>query len=128
MLRFERLDDRNILLVTAEGPLGQADFDAFAEQFETDGAGHERPTRLMIRADSFPGWDSFEAFVAHLKFVSEHHRQVERIAIVTDSQILKLMPHLAGLLVHPRIKQFDLGQTDEAITWLDTGLETTATG
>ena len=62
-----------------------------------------------------------EAFVAHLKFVSEHHRQIEKIAIVTDSEFLKIMPHIAGLLVHPKIKQFDLGKTDEALAWLETG-------
>lgn len=122
MLLFELLDDRNILIITAEGPLEQADFDKFAQQINTNDATRSRPTRLMIRADSFPGWDSFEAFAAHLKFVSEHHRQIERIAIVTDSEILKIMPRIAGLLVHPKIKQFDLGKTDEAIAWLDTGL------
>ena len=26
------------------------------------------------------------------------------------------------LLVHPKIKQFDFGKTDQAITWLETGL------
>ena len=122
MLRFERLDDRNILVVITEGPLEEVDFERFAEQIDTNGTAKSRPTRLMIRTESFPGWDSFEAFVAHLKFISEHHRQIERIAIVTDSEILKIMPHIASLLIHPKIKQFDLRETDAALAWLETGL------
>jgi len=121
MLRFEHLQDRHILVITAEGPLEKADFEQFAEKFDAGELEQSRPTRLMIRTESLPGWDSLEAFAAHLKFVSEHHRQIERIAIVTDSEILKVAPHIAGLLVHPKIRQFDFDKADEAIAWLDTG-------
>ena len=52
MLHFERLNDPSILLVTASGPLEQADFAKFAEQIEAKGSPSENPpTRLMIRAD-----------------------------------------------------------------------------
>jgi stage II sporulation SpoAA-like protein len=121
MLRFERLNDRKILIITTDGPLEETDFKEFAKHVEADSEAQNRPTRLMIRTESFPGWESFEAFVAHLKFVSEHHRQIERIAIVTDSGLLKLMPHIAGLLVHPKIRQFDLAETDAALAWLESG-------
>lgn len=121
MLRFEWLDERNILIVTADGPLVGADFAKFAEQIETSGTLHNRPTRLMIRTESFPRWEGFEAFVAHLKFVFGHHQQIERVAIVTDSELLKIMPHVASLLIHPKIKQFGFGETDEGLTWLETG-------
>jgi SpoIIAA-like len=122
MLRFEWLDDRNILIITAEGPLEEADFAKFAEQIETNSTSRKQPTRLMIRAASFPGWESFEAFAAHLKFISGHHQQIERIAFVTDSELRKIMPHIAGLLVHPKFKQFGSGEMDEGLAWLETGL------
>ncbi len=117
MLRYERLDDSNILTITTDGPLEQTDFEEFAKQLEEGGTA--RPTRLMIQTSSFPGWESFEAFLSHLKFVSEHHQQIQRIAIVTDSELLKIMPHVAGLLVHPKIKQFELDETAAALTWLE---------
>jgi hypothetical protein len=69
MLRFERSDDKNILIVTAVGPLKESDFKEFATQILARLAQHG-PTPLMIRTDSFPGWESFGAFEAHLKFVS----------------------------------------------------------
>ena len=120
MLQFEHLSDPNILVITAEGPLEEADFAKFAEQIETKRLSQRSPTRLMIRTDAFPGWDSFQAFATHLKFVSEHHQQIERIAIVTDSELLKIMPRVASVLVHPKIKQFDVGKLDEAMAWLRT--------
>jgi hypothetical protein len=115
------LDKRKLLIVTADGPLEETDFARFGEQIETNSTSQNRPTRLMIRTESFPGWESFEAFVAHLKFVSEHHQKIERIAIVTDSGLLKVMPHIAGLLVHPNIKQFDQDEADETLAWLESG-------
>jgi hypothetical protein len=121
MLRFEHLDDRSILIITTDGPIEESDLKAFATEIDANGQVQNRPTRLMIRTESFPGWQSFEAFVAHLKFVSEHHREIERIAIVTDSALLKVMPHIAGLLVHPKIKQFDPARIDEAVAWLEAG-------
>jgi hypothetical protein len=45
---------------------------------------------------SFPGRESFEAFVAPSM-------------------------HIAGLRVHPKIKQFGLGEMDEGLVWLETG-------
>ena len=75
----------------------------------------------MIYTKSFPGWRSFGAFVSHLKFVVDHHRQIERIAAVTQSQFLKIMPHIANQLVHPEIKHFDFGEREQALAWLETG-------
>ena len=49
MLHFERLNDRNILVITADGPLEEADFAKFAEQIETQSPSQNPPKRLMIR-------------------------------------------------------------------------------
>ncbi len=50
----------------------------------------------MICAKTFPGWESFGALVSHLRFVKIHHRKIARIAAVTDSELLKIMPHIAS--------------------------------
>ena len=63
----------------------------------------------MIRTWSFWVGKAFEAFVAHLKFVAEHHRQIEGIVIVTDSEFLRIMP--------PR-RWFDISLVyDGNVTW-----------
>ena len=120
MLRFEPLRDRSILVVIPEGPLEQADFEQFARQVDPQIASAGSIAGLMIEARSFPGWRSFGAFLTHIRFVIDHHRHIERIAVVTNSKFLKTMPLVAGWLIHPKIRHFRLEQKDQALAWLET--------
>ena len=117
MLRFELLRDRNILVVIPEGPLEQADFVQFARRMESGGS----IAGLMIEARSFPGWRNFGAFVSHLRFVIDHHRDIERIAVVTDSGLLKVLPRVAAYFVKPTIRRFAPDEKARALAWLETG-------
>jgi SpoIIAA-like len=121
MIHLESLRDRNILIITPEGPLEKADFEQLARELGPLIASKGKLSGLMIRMKSFPGWQSPGALVSHLKFVTAHHRQIERIAVVTDSSLLKFVPRIAGLFVHPKIKQFRFGEQDRALAWLETG-------
>ena len=57
----------------------------------------------------------------HLKFVAGHHRQIERIGAVTDSEFLKIIPRIADHFVQAKIKHFDFEKKDQALAWLETG-------
>jgi hypothetical protein len=76
----------------------------------------------MLNAKSFPGWESFGALASHLRFVADHHRQIERIAAVTDSGFLKIAPRIAGHFLQPSIRHFDFSEKERALAWLETGL------
>ena len=121
MIHFELLRDRGILLMTPDGALEKADFERLAKEVDPFIASKGKLAGLMICAKSFPGWDSFGGFVSHLKFVADHHRQIERIAAVTDSGFLKVMPRIAGHFVHAKIRHFDFEKKDQALAWLETG-------
>ncbi|MGD8618796.1 MAG: STAS/SEC14 domain-containing protein, partial [Gammaproteobacteria bacterium] len=54
---------------------------------------------LMIYSDSFPGWDDFQALVSHIRFISNHHQAIRRVAFVTDSAVLTLLPRMASHFV-----------------------------
>ena len=60
-------------------------------------------------------------FYSALKFVANHHRAIERIAVVTNSGFLKIIPGIAGYFVHPEIRPFGLEQKEQARSWLETG-------
>src|SRR3954447_17309421 len=75
---------------------------------------------VMIHAESFPGWKSLGALVSHLKFVADH-RQIERIAAVTISGFLKIVPRIASHFVQASIRHFDLSEKEHALAWLETG-------
>jgi hypothetical protein len=122
MIHFDLLHDRSILVVTPDGPLTKADFEKLASEVDPFLASKGKLAGLMIYARSFPGWESFGALVSHLKFVADHHRQIERIAAVTDSEFLKIMPRIADHFVQAKIKHFDFEEKDRAFAWLETGL------
>src|SRR3954462_3397520 len=107
MLRFELLRNRRILLITPEGPLQRADFERLAQEIDPFIAANGKLVGVMIYAESFPGWKSFGALVSHLKFVADHHRQIERIAAVTNSAFLEIAPRIASPSVPARIRHFD---------------------
>ena len=121
MIHFELLRDRNILIITPDGPLEEADFERLASEVDPFIASKGKLAGVMVYTRSFPGWRSFGAFVSHLKFVGDHHRQIERIAAVTDSRFLKIMPRIAEHFVQAKIRHFDFAQKDQALAWLETG-------
>ena len=103
MIKFELLRDRSILFIAPHGPLEKADFEQLAKEIDPFIAANGKLVGVMIHAKSFPGWDSFGALVSHLKFVADHHRQIERIAAVADSGFLKIVPRIASHFVQANI-------------------------
>ena len=113
------LDTENsILHVRPTSALEQADFAKLAEKVDPyiESSGGLRG--LIVEVSSFPGWQSFAALVAHFRFVRDHHRRIEKIAVVTDSAIGNVAEHLASHFVAARIKRFHAGELETAKTWV----------
>ncbi len=72
----------------------------------------------MIDAESFPGWEDFSALVAHLRFVGDHHRNIQRVAVVSDSPVLAFLPRLASHFVAAEVRHFPYAQRADALRWL----------
>jgi SpoIIAA-like len=47
---------------------------------------------------------------------------IKRIAAVTDSGFLKIVPRIASHFVQAKIEHFDFEEKDRALAWLETGL------
>jgi hypothetical protein len=116
-----RLRDRSILIVSPSGPLEKADFEHLAKEVGPLIASKGKLVGLMIYTETFPGWESFGALVSHLKFVADHHQRIERIAAVTDSGILKVMPRIADHFVQAQVRCFEFGEKARALAWLEAG-------
>ena len=121
MIHFELLRDRGILIVTPQGPLEKADFELVAMEVDPFIAAKGKLTGLMIYAKSFPGWKNFEGLLSHLKFVGEHQTKIERVAAVTDSEFLTIMPSIVSHFVHAEVKHFGFDEKERALAWLETG-------
>jgi len=119
MIDHELLHDDGILIVTPHGPLESSDFARLAEEIDPFIEEKGKLNGLMIYAESFPGWNDFAALVSHLKFVKNHHERIERIAAVTDSGFLSILPRVARHFVRANIRHFDRRDKKHALDWLN---------
>ena len=118
MITHELHRDEGILVVTPEGPLASADFEGLAKEVDPYLEENGRLHGLMIYTESFPGWDGFAGLVSHLRFVKDHHQRIERVAAVTDSGFLSIVPRVATHFVKAEIRHFDHADRDAAFAWL----------
>ena len=72
----------------------------------------------MIYAEAFPGWDHLGALISHLKFVKDHHKQIKKVAAVTDSTLLSIMPRVVDHFVSAEVRHFDYRDREAALEWL----------
>jgi len=118
MIRYELLRDAGVLVVEPQSALSTADFREISLAIDPYIREKGKLTGLLIEAASFPGWDSFGALIEHLKFVSGHHRNIDRVAAVTDDSFLKIAPRIAQHFAHPEIRVFASGERAKALEWL----------
>jgi hypothetical protein len=120
MLNHELRLDEGILVLRPDGPLEASDFAIVQNLVDAYLAKNGTLRGVLIRADQgFPGWKDFAALVAHLKFVKDHHRQIENIAVVVDGGVTAIMPSIADYFIHAQVKHFALAHEDAAWDWLE---------
>lgn len=121
MLDYELDHANGILVVKPHGPLQAEDFKRLVADVDPFIEEKGGLNGLMIYTESLPGWESFAAFLSHMRFVSDHHRKIRRLAAVTDSGFLSIMPMVASHFVHAEIRHFDFDKREEAMDWLKSG-------
>jgi len=118
MLEYELNRAESILILKPGGPLESKDFEKLVQEVDPYIRDKGNLKGLMIYAKSFPGWDNFAAFLSHMKFVSNHHQKVKKIAAVTGSGFLAIMPQVASHFIRAEVKHFDYDDKDAALNWL----------
>ena len=119
MLGLELLRDKGIVVLKPEGALQADDFRRLARMVDPYIAEAGGLRGILIDAPHFPGWDGFAALLEHLRFVRDHHRKVGRVAAVTDSSFLKVLPRVAEHFAHPEIRVFGGAERAAALIWLE---------
>src|SRR4051794_4903333 len=123
MIKFELLKDAGLLIVEPTGALAAEDFRAISQTVDPYIAENGKLTGLLVVAPSFPGWESFDAFVEHMRFVRDHHRNIDRVAVVTDDKIVAMGPSFAEHFAHPEFKVFSSAERANALAWLQGALD-----
>ena len=118
MISFEILKEEGIVVIEPSDPLSKEDFEMLTGDVDAY-IDENGPIRgIIIHTKSFPGWNNFSAFIHHVKFVKDHHRKVRRVAAVTDSKFLTIVPIIAKHFVSAEIKHFDYEDMENAKKWV----------
>jgi hypothetical protein len=117
-LATTRIDSAaGVVVVDVGEPLRREAVDVIAAAVDSWLADHTELPGLVLHAPSFPGWENVGALVQHLRFVGGHQRRVGRVALAVDGQPVGIAARVAGTLLHPEVRHFASGETDEAIAW-----------
>lgn len=119
MLNYSILKPQGILVLKPDALLSKEDFNALGTAVDAYLADHSRLPGVMIHTKGFPGWEDFGGFTAHLNFVHDHHKKVERVAIVTDSQFAGIAESLGKHFTSSVIKRFLFSGEAKALEWLE---------
>ena len=118
MLEFHINPADHILRLEPSGPLQASDFQVLSGEVDPYIAQHGALKGLLIHTPTFPGWSDFAAFLSHIRFVKAHHRHIKRIAAVTDSGVLSILPQIAGHFISAEVRHFDYADQEAALSWL----------
>jgi hypothetical protein len=121
MINVQVMGDEGIIIVKPVSPLEQSDFEKLAEEIDAFSEDKGRLTGFIIHTKKFPGWDDFSAFLHHMKFVKAHHKEIQRVAIVTDSRAGAVGPTIAKHFVSAQLKHFEYDDIEEAKQWIQKG-------
>ena len=114
------LDEKNgIALLKPNSALSEDDFKSAANIIDGYIEKSGKLNGIIIQVESFPGWDSFTGFTAHMKFVKEHHKEVSCVALVTDSALGDFAEYIVSHFVSAEIKHFSYDALDDAIQWIE---------
>lgn len=74
---------------------------------------------LIIDASAFDGYESFDAFISHFKFVKGHQKHIEKLAILTDSHAVIFAEKLGSIFIHAKIEHFKPSEKEKAFEWVE---------
>jgi hypothetical protein len=118
MIQIKLNEDTGIVTVTPSAPLNEQDFTLLANEVDPYIEKEGKLNGLIIKIESFPRWKDFAGLISHLKFIRGHHKKIKKVAAVTDSQIISIMPKIVDHFVNAKVKYFPYDSLDEAILWV----------
>jgi hypothetical protein len=118
MLCHELDREAGVLLVQPEDRLTQDDFKSLAAVVDPYILETGSLRALIIHVETFPGWENFVGMVEHFKFVREHHKNIQKVALVSDSKLAKVMPNLVEHFVNAEISVFPYSDLAAAKEWV----------
>jgi hypothetical protein len=113
-----RLDpESGVVVIEVAQPLRSQDFEALALTVDSWLETHGELTGLVIRTRAFPGWENVGGLIRHIRFVRDHHRKINRVALVIDGKVAEIAPRVAEHFVHAEVRGFAYDELEQAVSW-----------
>jgi hypothetical protein len=118
MISYELDENEGVLTVRPEGKLEAQDFQTLSKVVDPFIEERGRLNGIIIVTERFPGWEDFNGMIEHMKFVRNHHRNIAKVAIVTDSKVADVAESLGRHFVKASIKHFSFKEIESAKRWM----------
>ena len=117
-LDYTIMPEKKIVVLEWKGKLRAEDVDALTSSVDTwiEGAGRSLQG-LVLFVHEPTEWQNFESLVNHISFVKNHHRQIRRVALVTNHELASIVPAFAQHFVSATVEQFEENDKSAAISW-----------
>jgi hypothetical protein len=119
MLDYSIRQPEGILVLKPQGPLSKEDFDGLTTAVDSYLTEHPTLHGVLVHSREFPGWQDLGGFAAHMRFFRDHHKKVERVAVVTDSQFAGIAESLGKHFISAEIRKFPFPDDAKAMDWLE---------
>jgi hypothetical protein len=115
------LPDAGVIVVEIKQALRPQDFDALTRTADDWINAQGSLNGLVLHAHHFPGWESLQGLIKHVRFVRDHHQKIKRIALVTDAKLANLTPSIAEHFIKAELQHFAYDKLDDSIAWAREG-------
>ena len=119
MIHSELNQDAGVAIIRPDQMHGvsEADFKQLTDLVDHYLKDHDSLCGLIIASQEFPGWEDLMAFISHIRFIRNHHRSIQKVALVSDSQLLSMAPNLINHFVSAKVRNFPFLDIEKAKIW-----------
>jgi len=110
--------ERKIVTLQPHGALKKEDFDNAVKVIDPFIEECGELNGIIIYTETFPGWEDFAAFNRHLKFIRNHHKEIKRLAFVTNSMVGEFGELVSSHFVQAAVKSFPFAEINKAKEWI----------
>ncbi|HHH10546.1 MAG TPA: STAS/SEC14 domain-containing protein, partial [Sorangium sp.] len=114
MLAISFDDQHRIFIIEPSGTLSKEDIQAISQQLNEYINQHDEVPGLLLHAAAFPGWKDFGTIFEHLHLVRDYEKLIPKIAVVSDSRALAMLPLLTDHFVTAQVRGFSEGRLEAA--------------
>lgn len=107
-----------ILQVEPKGSLSVHDFNALAAEVDAMDSREETLRGILIRSESFPGYEQLSDISAHARFVNEYGNRAPKVAICSNSAVAAFLSFIGKIFTDAEVKRFRYDEKEEALAFL----------